>query len=308
MPPYSSTPHQATEPLVHDVYHSQTGTWQYLIIDPSSNTGAIVDPVLDFDPASRIISTETADSLLALIKAKGYHIDRILETHVHADHLTAAYYLQACLTKGQGSKPLIGIGKRIQQVQSFFGQKYGIAPEEHQGVFDVLFDDDETFAIGALEASAIHLPGHTPDHMGYKVGDNVFCGDSLFIADLGTARCDFPGGNARDLYHSAKKLLSMPDNVKIWTGHDYPSESRTMPKSWMRVEEHKDRNKHIMLDTTEEEFVAVRSGRDAGLKEPRLLHQSLQVNIRGGRLPRPNASGQRLVHLPLVVNDIPIFK
>lgn len=174
MPVYSSLPQQVIAPLVHDLYHAQTGTWQYLIIDPSSNTGAIVDPVLDFDPSSRVISTETADSLLSLIKAKGYKIDRILETHVHADHLTAAYYLQVSLAKSQGSKPPIGIGKRIQQVQSLFAKKYGIEPEEHQGVFDVLFDDDETFNIGALEASAIHLPGHTPDHMGYKVGGKHF--------------------------------------------------------------------------------------------------------------------------------------
>ncbi|KAI1322159.1 beta-lactamase-like protein [Xylariaceae sp. FL0255] len=292
------------EPFIHDVFHNESGTWQYLIVDPSSSAAAIVDPVLDFNPATRVISTKAANSLLSLIVESGYHIDRILETHVHADHLTAAFYLQRRLAEVQGFTPPIGIGKRVDQVQALFGARYGVPPEEYQCVFDKLFDDDEAFQIGTLDITAIHLPGHTPDHMGYKVGDNVFCGDSLFIADIGTARCDFPGGSARDLYTSAKKLLSFSDDVKIWTGHDYPSDSRGQPMSWMSVKEHKERNRHVMTSITEEQFLAIRNGRDAGLNEPKLLHQSLQVNLRGGRLPKPNATGERLLHLPLVVKEV----
>ncbi|KAI8629724.1 putative metallo-beta-lactamase domain protein [Xylariaceae sp. FL1651] len=292
------------EPLVHDVFHADTGTWQYLIVDSSSSAAVIIDPVLDYNQASRAISTKTADSLLSLIAARGYHIDYIIETHVHADHLTAAFYLQGRLAELQGSRPPIGIGKRVHQVQDLFGARYGVPPEEYQGVFDKYFDDDEVFRVGSLDVTAIHLPGHTPDHMGYKVGGNVFCGDSLFIADIGTARCDFPGGSARDLYKSAKKLLSLSDDVKIRTGHDYPPDSRGHPMSWMSVKDHKERNRHVMTGIKEEEFVAIRNGRDAGLGEPRLLHESLQVNLRGGRLPKPNAAGQRLLHLPLVVKGV----
>jgi glyoxylase-like metal-dependent hydrolase (beta-lactamase superfamily II) len=155
---------------VHDVFEEQTGTWQYVVADPTTMTAVITDPVLNYCPTTQTVSTEAADSLLSLIMFWGYKVDMILETHAHADHLTAASYLQSRLALELGRKPLIGIGKRIGQVQRMFGERYGVPKDEYEDVFDKLFDDDETFAIGALEAQAIHLPGHTPDHLGYKIG------------------------------------------------------------------------------------------------------------------------------------------
>ncbi|KAJ5794205.1 hypothetical protein N7457_000804 [Penicillium paradoxum] len=288
-----------TEPIIHDVFEPTSGTWQYVIADPSTLTAVIIDPVLNYDPATQDLATCAADSLLSLVKKKGYKIDKILETHAHADHLTAASYLQHRLAHQQDYKPPICIGRRIEQVQRLFGQRYGVPEEEYEGIFDKLFHDNETFAIGNLKATAMHLPGHTPDHLGYMVGDNLFCGDSLFHVDIGTARCDFPGGDAKDLFQSGRRLLSLPDHVKIWTGHDYPSGERKTPVPWMSVQDHKRLNKHLNDGVSEEEFVTMRKGRDAQLAAPKLLHQSLQVNIRAGRLPSPTTSGYRLLHLPL---------
>ncbi|KAF2752093.1 Metallo-hydrolase/oxidoreductase [Sporormia fimetaria CBS 119925] len=290
------------EPSIHSVFEKVTGTWQYIIADPETKTAAIIDSVLDYDPVGLAITTRSADGLLDLAKKNGYKIDWILETHAHADHLTAAAYLQRQLEKTQSHRPQIGIGKRINQVQENFGAKYKVPKKEYEPVFDKLFDDDEVFEIGNLKAMAIHLPGHTPDHLGYKVGDNVFCGDTVFNADVGTARCDFPGGSVESLWESTRKLLKMPDNVKIWTGHDYPPDNRAEPMPFMTVKEHKEQNKHIKEGTTKDDFVTMRTERDASLKAPRLLHQSLQINIRAGHLPQPNEAGTRLLHTPLKLN------
>ncbi|KAG9948803.1 putative metallo-beta-lactamase domain protein, partial [Aureobasidium melanogenum] len=216
----------ANEPTIQPLYERRTGTWQYLVSDTSTKAAIIIDPVLDYDPATQTITTSTADAILSLIKEKSLRVERILETHVHADHITAASYLQSRLSQEQGRKPLICIGKRIVQVQKLFGQKYQIAAEEFEGAFDKLLDNDESFSLGNLKVTALHLPGHTPDHLGYMIGDNVFCGDSILNTDLGTARADFPGGNASDLFSSGSKLLSLPDHVKVWTGHDYVTEER----------------------------------------------------------------------------------
>ncbi|KAF7447600.1 metallo-beta-lactamase superfamily protein [Pyrenophora tritici-repentis] len=266
------------EPRIHSIYEPKTGTWQYIVADPSTKRAIIIDSVLDYDPTTQKISTTTADALLSLISKNAYHIDKILETHAHADHLTAASYLQHRLSQQQqGSKPRIGIGKRIKQVQELFAQKYGIPPEEYEGVFDQLFDDDETFQVGELDVRVIHLPGHTPDHVGYQIGANIFSGDSLLHPSLGTARCDFPGGSAPSLYLSARKLLSLPSHVKIWTGHDYPAASREAVP-WMTVQDHKERNRHVKQGVEEEEFIRLRQERDAGLEAPGLLDPALQVN------------------------------
>ncbi|CAH0052052.1 unnamed protein product [Clonostachys solani] len=297
---YSTAAPAISDPIIHDIFEDVTCTWQYVVADPVTSTAAIIDPVLDFDPISRAITTTSADKLLSLVRENGYQVSRILETHAHADHLTAASYLQKRLGEEQGGlQPSIGIGKRIGGVQKFFGTRYGVPGEEYSVVFDKLFEDEETFKIGSLHASVMHLPGHTPDHIGYRIGDNVFCGDSIFHTDIGTARCDFPGGSASTLFQSTHKLLELPDAVKIWVGHDYPPEGRDGPVAWASVKDHKAENKHIKTGVTEEEFVALRNKRDAGLGEPRLLHQSLQVNIRGGRLPLPNARGERMLHTPL---------
>ncbi|KAL2169776.1 hypothetical protein VTG60DRAFT_5594 [Thermothelomyces hinnuleus] len=284
------------EPIVHTIFEPKTSTWQYVVADPSTKTAVIIDPVLDFDPARNAVTTETADSLLALVREKGYIVDRLLETHVHADHLTAAKYLQDRLTR-DGNKPEIGIGKRIGEVQELFGKRYGIAKEEYEGAFDRLLDDDEVFYVGQLEAKAVHLPGHTPDHMGYLIGANIFCGDSIFNSDVGSARCDFPGGNAKDLFQTASKLFSLPPNFKIYTGHDYPPNTpRSTPQAFSTVAEQMEHNKHLRTGTSEADFVRWRTERDAALAEPRLIHQALQVNIRAGRLPRDG-----LLHVPVKV-------
>ncbi|KAJ5089868.1 metallo-hydrolase [Penicillium argentinense] len=309
-------------PTIHNLFEPVTGTWQFIVADPSTLSAVIIDPVLDYEPATQVITTTAADALLAYVKEKGYKIERILETHVHADHLTSSSYLQHRLSQTQGFKPPIGIGKRITQVQNLFGRRYQIGKEEYEQVFDNLFEDDESFAVGELTATALHLPGHTPDHLGYKIGgmylssvnpkiqttnacvsDNVICGDSLFHADIGTARCDFPGGDAKNLFKSGRRLLDLDEHVKIWPGHDYPPPDRE-PVPFLTVGEHRRLNRHIKDSISEEQFVKMRTERDASLKEPRLLHQSLQVNVRGGRLPAPTESGQRMLHLPLKLNGL----
>ncbi|CAG8211347.1 unnamed protein product [Penicillium olsonii] len=300
-----STATSPKEPTIHDVFDTTSGTWQYIVADPSTSTAVIIDPVLNFDPATQAITTKSADALLALAKENGYKIDKILETHAHADHLSAASYLQKRLRQSQDHKPPICIGQRIEQVQKLFSQRYGVPKSEYKQVFDRLLGDDETFTVGNITVKAIHLPGHTPDHLGYMIGDNVFCGDSLFHADIGTARCDFPGGDAKDLFQSGRKLLSLPGHVKIWTGHDYPPAGRSEPVPWMSVHDHRELNKHLKEGITEDEFVAMRQERDAGLAAPKLLHQSLQINIRAGRLPAPTEAGQRLLHVPLKLSDDP---
>lgn len=289
----------AQQPTVHALFETQTGTWQYVVADPTTSAAVIIDPVLDYDRTARAVATASADALLSLVEQKRYRVDMILETHAHADHLTAASYLQRQLVRRTGHRPPIGIGKRIGQVQELFAERYGVLEEEYRTVFDVLLEDDEVFHIGQLSASAIHLPGHTPDHMGYKIGDNVFCGDSLFHADIGTARCDFPGGSAHTLYASGRKLLSLPPTVRIWTGHDYPPDEGRGPVPCMTVEDHRRLNKHLRSGVTEDEFVSLREARDAALAAPRLLHESLQTNVRAGRMPKPSPAGQRLFHLPL---------
>ncbi|CAK7218393.1 hypothetical protein SBRCBS47491_003494 [Sporothrix bragantina] len=213
------------QPIIHDIFESKTGTWQYVVADPSSKTAVIIDPVLDYDPTTRIITTDSANNLLSLVKEKGYRVDRILETHAHADHLTAASYLQNRLAQKQDHKPPIGIGKRITQVQKLFGERYGVAPVEYEAAFDHLYDDNETFDIGYIKATAMHLPGHTPDHLGYMIGSK-----------------------------SARMLLALPDQTKIWTGHDYPPQGRGDPVPWMTVRDHREQNKHIRDGITRDDF------------------------------------------------------
>lgn len=288
------------EPIVHPIFEPSTSTFQYIVADPSSKACAIIDPVLDFDPCTSRIRTTSADALLALIAEKSYGVHCILETHAHADHLSAASYIQANLSKS-GTRPEIGIGQRIGQVQELFGRRYDIPAKEYDLVFDHLFSDDEVFHIGNMQAEAIHLPGHTPDHMGYRIGCNVFCGDSLFHTDIGTARTDFPGGSALDLWESSQKLLALPDETRIWTGHDYPPEGRK-PAPFMTVKQHKESNKHVMTGRSRDEFVEMRKRRDAALGAPRLLHQSLQINVRGGKLPQVDESGRRKIVVPLQVD------
>lgn len=299
----------SSEPEVQTCFEAKTGTWQYIVADPATKQAVIIDPVLDFDNATNQITTTTADGLLALVKQGGLTVVRILETHVHADHLTASAYLQRKVVEHGGEKPAICIGRRIKQVQARFGQRYQIAPAELEGAFDHEFDDREIFHIGQLQAKVLYLPGHTPDHIGYVIGSNVFTGDSIFNPDLGSARCDFPGGSADALFESISTLLALPPNFRLYTGHDYPPSTRQdrdgapQPKPFTTVQEQRADNKHARDGTTKEAFVKFRSERDAGLAEPRLIHQALQFNIRAGRLPEAGPEGFSFLKMPLKVPE-----
>lgn len=296
------------QPIIHTHFERVTGTWQYIVADPSSNHAVVIDPVLDFDPTKNAILTTSADLLLSSVAENGYTVDRILETHAHADHITAAHYLRTQLGKKQSSVPQVCIGEGISSVQALFATKYGLPENEWRNSFDHTFADGEKFRIGALEAQVVHLPGHTPDHVGYLVGDNVFCGDSIFNPDIGSARTDFPQGSASCLWQSMRKLLSLLPHYRLYTGHDYPPKDRVhdgtegQPRPFATVEEHRQNNKHVKDGTSEEDFVSWRTERDASLANPRLIHQSLQFNIRAGRPPTISPDGTRVLHMPL---DVP---
>jgi glyoxylase-like metal-dependent hydrolase (beta-lactamase superfamily II) len=284
------------QPVVHPVFEPVTGTFQYVVADPSSKDAVIIDPVLDFDLGSSKISTTSADQVLQTVHENGYTVTHVLETHAHADHLTASRYVQQTLAQSGQNPPLIAIGQRIKEVQKTFAAMYGIPSAELDSAFDKLLQDDEEFAIGTLEATAIHLPGHTPDSVGYVIGNNVFVGDSLFNPDVGSARCDFPGGSATTLYSSIQRLLSLPEHYRLYTGHDYPPAGRG-PEPFYPISEQKATNKHAVLG--ESEFIEWRSQRDSGLSDPRLLHQALQVNTRGGRIPVQNDGGTSFFKVPV---------
>lgn len=277
------------EPIIHPIFEKQTSTWQYIVACPRTLQAAIIDPVLDYDQAQMSISTTSADALLDFATSHNYTITRLLETHAHADHLTAAYYIKQRLKVENHAHVPICTGYRIRQVQNTFARRYGIPKDELDNAFDHLSQDDETFRIGDIAGQVLHLPGHTPDHSGYLIGRNVFTGDSMFNPDVGSARCDFPAGDAHALYSSMQKLLSLPDEYKLYTGHDYPPSSGDYqsrdPMPYVTVKEQREGNKHVKGGTPKEDFVRWRQERDSGLNEPRLLHQALQVNIRGGRLP-----------------------
>ena len=307
------------EPNVHTLFEPVTGTWQYVVADDSAREAVIIDSVLDYDKSTGKITTQSADQILDLVASQGYTVTRILETHAHADHLTASRYLQNVLSQRQANGPLpqICIGERIRQVQATMSKIYDVPQSDLDNAFDHTFADDETFSIGALEARVISLPGHTPDHIGYIIGSNVFTGDSIFNPDIGSARCDFPGGSATDLYKSMQKLLSLPGHFKLYTGHDYPPDSRDVPVGqnvagskavpFTTVETQGRENKHVRFGTPMEEFVKWRSDRDSSLSEPKLLAQAMRVNIRGGRLPPESTEGLRLTDVPgMVVRTVKV--
>jgi glyoxylase-like metal-dependent hydrolase (beta-lactamase superfamily II) len=290
------------EPSIITIHEPVTGTQQQIVFDSETRKAAVIDSVLDYDKATGTVSTRSADEILARVAQEGLHVTYIIETHAHADHLTASRYLQDQLAEKNAdtAKPLIGIGKRIRDVQKNLATTYAISDSAFDGAFDCYFDDGETFMIGNLTAQVISLPGHTPDHIGYLIGSNVFTGDSIFNPDLGSARCDFPGGSATDLYKSMMTLLDFPEHFKIYSGHDYPPASRNVPgpQDFATVAEHRAHNKHVKVGTKEEDFVNWRSERDSGLAEPKLLKMSMNVNLRGGRLPTTAVDG-------FPINDLP---
>ena len=281
-------------PDITAFFDPSTYTVSYIVADPTTRAAAIVDSVLDFDPNSGRTSKASADRLIEAVRARGLTIEWILETHVHADHLSAAPYLKETL----GGR--IGIGEHVRQVQKVFGKLFnaepGFAPDGRQ--FDHLFTDGERFRIGALEAEVLHTPGHTPADLTYVIGDAAFIGDTLFMPDYGTARTDFPGGDARTLYLSIRRILDLPPATRLFTGHDYAPGGRSY--AWeSSVTEQRARNVHVHDGVGEDEFVAMRNTRDAGLDMPRLILPSVQVNMRAGHLPPPEDNGVRYLKLPL---------
>ena len=271
-----------------------TWTVSYVVFDAPGGHCALVDSVLDYDPKSGRTRTDSADQLIAFVREQNLMVDWILETHAHADHLSAAPYLR----KHLGGK--IAIGGKITQVQNVFKGIFHLEPEfaTNGSQFDHLFEDGDTFAIGTLQAQALSVPGHTPACMAYQVGDAVFVGDTLFMPDVGTARCDFPGGNAHTLYQSVRKLLSLPPETRLFMCHDYPPEGRAA--QWeCTVADQRTRNIHVHDGVSEAEFVAMRTKRDAGLAMPVLILPSVQVNIRAGELPPPEANGVSYLKIPL---------
>lgn len=283
-------------PLVEGHYDTATGTISYIVVDPDTNRAAIVDSVLDYDPKAGRTSTASADALIEAVKARGLTVEWIIETHIHADHLTAAPYLRAQL----GGR--IGIGEGIAPVQRRFADIFDFPADfpADGRQFDHLFKDGETFALGTIEAQAIHTPGHTPACMSYLIGDAVFVGDTLFQPDYGTARCDFPGGDAHALYRSIQRLFALKPETRVFTAHDYRPGDRA-PAWESTIAEQRARNPHIHDGIAEEDFVAMREARDATLPAPVLILPSLQVNIRAGELPEPAPNGRRYLKIPLNV-------
>ena len=282
-------------PEVKAFFDDATNTVSYVVREPEGRTCAIIDSVLDYDPASGRTNTASADAIVAWVKAEGLSVAWILESHVHADHLSAAPYLQEHL----GGK--IGIGANITIVQDTFGKIFNEGTEFQRdgSQFDALFKEGDSIHIGQMRADVLHTPGHTPACLTYVIGDAAFVGDTLFMPDFGTARCDFPGGSAEDLYNSIQKILSLPDETRIFVGHDYKAPGRDDFAWETTVGEQKALNVHIGKGRPMEEFVAMRTARDAKLGMPRLILPSLQTNMRAGQLPEPEDNGTSYFKIPI---------
>ena len=281
-------------PQVVGVFDPATHTVSYVVADPAAGVAAIIDPVLDFDPAAARTSTGSVERLLAMIAEKGWRLERVLETHAHADHLTGADEIRV-----RTGAP-IGRGERIKQVQKTFGDLFeasDVTPDAR--AFDQTFADGDRFRLGEMEVEVLHTPGHTPACVSYRIGDAVFVGDTLFMPDYGTARCDFPGGDARTLHRSIQKLLALPDATRVFVGHDYLPQGRGAFAWETSIGAQKAENIHIGGGRSEDDFVALREARDATLSPPQLMLTALQINIRAGALPPAAPSGRRFLKTPL---------
>ncbi len=282
------------QPSVQSFFDTATSTVTHVVSAGPGSACAIIDSVLDFDPKSGRTSTRSADAVIDFVRAQGLTVEWLLETHAHADHLSAAPYLAEQLG-GQ-----IAIGAAIRVVQQAFAGIFNLHPPAPQdgSQFDHLFAPDETFAIGPLEAQAMHVPGHTPADMAYRIGDALFVGDSLFMPDLGTARCDFPGGSASMMYQSVRRILALPGSTRLFMCHDYPPAGREA--RWVStVAEQRAHNVHIRDGVTQEQFVELRTRRDATLDMPTLILPAIQVNINAGRLPDAEDNGVRYLKIPI---------
>ncbi len=282
---------------VEAFFDPATFTYSYVVSDPATRRCAIVDSVLDYDPAAGRTSHQNADRLIAYVREQDLKVDWLLETHVHADHLSAALYLKRELG-GQ-----LAIGEQITVVQNTFGKLFNAGPEfaTDGRQFDRLFADGERFQVGTIEARVIHTPGHTPACLTYVIGDAAFVGDTLFMPDYGTARCDFPGGDARVLFRSIRKLFDLPEQTRLFMCHDYKAPGREEFLNETTVAEERAHNVHVHEGVSEDDFVAMRRARDATLGMPTLILPSVQVNMRAGQLPPPEDNGTRYLKIPLDV-------
>ncbi len=282
-------------PAVLPFFHADSSTWTYLVSDPATGDAAIIDPVLDFDPKSGRTATRSAQAVLSAVRERRLRVRWILETHAHADHFSAGHWL-----KPQLPDAVLAIGEGIRKVQKAFRPIFNLG--EHFPVdgsqFDHLFSDDEPFAVGVLEARVIAVPGHTNDSVAYRVGDALFTGDSLFMPDGGTARCDFPGGDAATLYQSIQRLYQLPDDTRVFVCHDYGPGGREV-RCETTIGEQKRSNIHVREGVDEASYVELRNARDATLQMPVLILPAVQVNIRAGALPEPEANGVRYLKLPI---------
>lgn len=275
-------------------FDKATFTVSYLLWDEATRAAAVIDPVLDYDPKSGRTSTKSADAILAAAAAEGLKIEWVLETHAHADHLSAGAYLR------EKTRARIVIGERIRSVQSTFRTLFNIADQSTDGSdFDRLVRDGDRIALGILTIEVLHTPGHTPACVSYRIADAVFVGDTLFMPDYGTARVDFPGGDARTLYRSIRRILSLPPATRLFMCHDYKAPGRNEYAWETTVAAERETNVHIRDGVTEDEFVARRTERDRTLAAPVLLLPSVQVNIRAGRMPTPEANGVSYLKIPL---------
>jgi len=282
---------------IEPFFDPATFTYSYVVSDPQTRQCAVIDSVLDYDPASGRTSHATAQRLVDYVCEQDLKVQWLLETHVHADHLSAAPYLRQQLG-GQ-----LAIGDRITVVQDTFGKLFnagtGFATDGRQ--FDHLFHDGDTFQVGNIQARAIHTPGHTPACMTYVIGDAAFVGDTLFMPDYGTARCDFPGGDARTLYQSIQKLFALPGDTRVFMCHDYKAPGREEFLYETTIAAEREHNVHVHAGISEDQFVAMRTARDATLGMPTLILPSVQINMRGGELPEPESNGTRYLKIPLDV-------
>ena len=282
-------------PEVTPFFDEATNTYSYVVADPATGQCAIVDSVLDYDPNAGRTDTRSADQIIVLVRGRGYRVEWILETHVHADHLSAAPYLKEKVG-GQ-----IAIGENIVTVQETFGKIFNAGTEFQRdgSQFDRLLKDGDSFSVGSIPARVIHTPGHTPACMTYVIGDAAFVGDTIFMPDYGTARCDFPGGDAGQLYRSIQKIFALPDETRLFMCHDYKAPGRDDYRYETTVGEQRRHNVHVHEGVSEDEFVRMRTERDRTLRMPRLILPSVQVNMRAGELPPPEDNGVRYLKIPL---------
>jgi len=286
---------KALRPSIAGFFDEATNTVSYVVHDPESGEAAVIDSVLDYEAASGRTSHGSAELVLEYISSHNLKVTWLIETHAHADHISAAPYLQEKL----GGK--LAIGRGIIRVQDVFGKLFnaGTDFERDGSQFDHLFDDGETFKLGELEGIALHVPGHTPADMAFIIGDAAFVGDTIFMPDFGTARADFPGGDARQLFQSIRRLLSLPDETRLFLCHDYKAPGRDEFAWETTVKQQRTSNVHVKDGVTEDEFVEMRTSRDATLAMPNLIMPSVQVNIRGGRLPEPEDNGVSYIKIPV---------